>query len=232
MKQITIAAAAALMLLTGASAQAADEPLVLARDGFMYVGGNVMTVEGREYYYGQMYVEMKIPANQTHPYPVIMVHGGSMSGTNFPGTPDGREGWAQYFVRQGYAVYIVDQPGRGRSGFLTAATGPMRSSERGNSASRFVAQEKFKLWPQASLHTAESSRELFDHLWQDFKEVTLPEVSGQKQEIGPYRNAIGYAASLLESGIPLAQASGGFLQLLGPLQIQRRLPVRQCFANL
>ena len=29
----------------------------------------------------------------------------------------------------------------------------MRNSERSNSASRFVAQEKFKLWPQAALHT-------------------------------------------------------------------------------
>jgi EAL domain-containing protein (putative c-di-GMP-specific phosphodiesterase class I) len=69
--------------------------------------------------------------------------------------------------------------------------------------------------PQADLPAESASRELFDHLWQDFKEVTLPEVSGQKQEIGPYRNAIGYAASLLESGIPLAQAAGGFLQLPG-----------------
>lgn len=69
--------------------------------------------------------------------------------------------------------------------------------------------------PGADLPPADASRELFDHLWQDFKEVTLPEVSGQKQEIGPYRNAIGYAASLLESGIPLAQAAGGFLQLPG-----------------
>jgi pimeloyl-ACP methyl ester carboxylesterase len=29
----------------------------------------------------------------------------------------------------------------------------MRNSERSNSASRFVSQEKFKLWPQAALHT-------------------------------------------------------------------------------
>ena len=76
-----------------------------------------------------------------------------MSGTNFTGTPDGREGWAQFFVRRGYAVYVVDQPGRARSGFLTAVSGPMRNSERANSASRFVAQEKFKQWPQAVLHT-------------------------------------------------------------------------------
>jgi pimeloyl-ACP methyl ester carboxylesterase len=112
-----------------------------------------MPVDGHDYFYGQMYVEIRIPAKQTHPYPIIMVHGGSMSGTNYTGTPDGREGWAQYFVRQGYAVYVVDQPGRGRSGFLTAATGPMQNSASDNSASRFVAQEKSKLWPQAVLHS-------------------------------------------------------------------------------
>ena len=92
MKTISIVTAAALMLLAGGSAQAADEPLVLARDGFMYVGGKTMQVNGREYLYGQMYVEIRIPAKQTHPYPIIMVHGGSMSGTNYTGTPDGREG--------------------------------------------------------------------------------------------------------------------------------------------
>jgi EAL domain-containing protein (putative c-di-GMP-specific phosphodiesterase class I) len=69
--------------------------------------------------------------------------------------------------------------------------------------------------PQAALAESGDSRALFDGLWRDFREVTLPEVSGQRQEIGPYRNAIGYAASLLESGIPLAQSAGGFLQLPG-----------------
>jgi len=153
MKKFLMTAFAAIMLLACGSVQAADEPLVLARDGFMYIGGKTMPVDGRDYVYGQMYVEIRIPAKQTHPYPIIMVHGGSMSGTNYTGTPDGREGWAQYFVRQGYAVYVVDQPGRGRSGFLAAATGPMQNSARDNSASRFVSQEKFKLWPQAVLHT-------------------------------------------------------------------------------
>src|ERR1700742_3953451 len=123
MKNHSIAALAASIALLVSNPVRAEDPLVLARDGFMYVGGKTMAVEGRDYLYGQMYVEIKIPAKQTHPFPIIMVHGGSMSGTNYTGTPDGREGWAQYFVRQGYAVYVVDQPGRGRSGFLMAATG-------------------------------------------------------------------------------------------------------------
>src|SRR6187397_2316966 len=128
MKQTTMAAAAALMLLTGTGAQAADEPLVLARDGFMYVGGKTMQVDGREYVYGQMYVEIRIPAKQTHPYPIIMVHGGSISGTNYTGTPDGREGWAQYFVRQGHAVYVVDQVDRGRSAHFSQSQGPVQAA--------------------------------------------------------------------------------------------------------
>ena len=136
------------------SAQAADDPpLMLARDGFFYVNAKTTTVDGKDYVSHQMYVEVRIPAKQTHPYPIVMVHGGTMSGTNYTGTPDGREGWAQYFVRQGYAVYVVDQPGRARSGYLAAAYGPMHNVERGNALSRFVAQEKFKLWPQAVLHT-------------------------------------------------------------------------------
>jgi pimeloyl-ACP methyl ester carboxylesterase len=94
-----------------------------------------------------------IPQRLRHPWPVVMVHGGSQTGTNFTGTPDGREGWAQYFVRQGYAVYVVDQVGRARSGYLAAAYGPMHNVERSNALPRFVAQEKYKLWPQAVLHT-------------------------------------------------------------------------------
>src|SRR6201986_490428 len=120
-----------------------ESPLVLAKTGWGYAGGHVETIDGKQYTVGQIYAEYMIPAERRSPYPVIMVHGGTMSGTNYTGTPDGREGWAQDFVRAGYAVYVVDQPGRGRSGFLTAATGVMQNSTRNNSASRFVSQEKF-----------------------------------------------------------------------------------------
>jgi triacylglycerol esterase/lipase EstA (alpha/beta hydrolase family) len=32
---------------------------------------------------------------RSQPYPIVMVHGGGQTGTNFIGTPDGCEGWAQ-----------------------------------------------------------------------------------------------------------------------------------------
>ncbi len=69
--------------------------------------------------------------------------------------------------------------------------------------------------PAGSLPAADRSRALFDQLWIDFRDVTLPEVSYHRREVSPYLNAIGYGASLLESGIPLAHAASGFLDLPG-----------------
>ena len=46
-----------------------------------------------------------------------MVHGSSHTAACLESTPDGREGWYPYFVRKGISTYLVDQAGRGRSGF-------------------------------------------------------------------------------------------------------------------
>jgi hypothetical protein len=67
---------------------------------------------------GQMYVQFQIPQRKSGPgWPVIMVHGSTHTGAALESTPDGREGWYPYFVRKGVATYVVDQSGRGRSGF-------------------------------------------------------------------------------------------------------------------
>ena len=150
---VTIAAAALLAVAAGAARAADDPPYTLAREGFFYVGGKPTVVNGRTYMAGQMYVDVRIPAKQTQPYPIIMVHGGTRSATTYFGTPDGREGWAQYFVRQGYAVYVVDQPGRGRSGYLAEAYGPWKVPDGDGGQRRYLSQAKYKLWPQAHLHT-------------------------------------------------------------------------------
>src|SRR4029453_4154203 len=67
---------------------------------------------------GQMYVQFQVPAKRSAPgWPVIMVHGSTHTGAALEATPDGREGWYPYFVRKGVSTYVVDQSGRGRSGF-------------------------------------------------------------------------------------------------------------------
>jgi hypothetical protein len=82
-----------------------------------------------------------------------MIHGGSQTGTNFTGTPDGREGWAQYFLRRGYAVYVVDQVARGRAAQWSQANGPVSDANLLRLEQRFVAPERYNLWPQAHLHS-------------------------------------------------------------------------------
>ena len=102
---------------------------------------------------GQMYAEYFIPETLKSPYPIVMVHGGNQTGTNFTGTPDGREGWAQYFLRRGHAVYVVDQVARGRSAHWSQSQGPVSASSLTRTEQRFVAPKRAKLWPQARAHT-------------------------------------------------------------------------------
>lgn len=64
----------------------------------------------------QMYVQYRIPKNVSAP-PIVMVHGSGHTGVTYETTPDGREGWATYFARKNFPVYVVDHVGRGRSGF-------------------------------------------------------------------------------------------------------------------
>jgi pimeloyl-ACP methyl ester carboxylesterase len=128
-------------------------PLSIARQGYVFAGAKYMTANDQQVMSGQMYAEYQIPAKQTHRWPILMVHGFGQSGSNFTGTSDGREGWAQYFLRQGYAVYVIDQPGRGRSAYLPEAYPPLTPPDIGNVQRRFVAPERYNLWPQARLHT-------------------------------------------------------------------------------
>jgi pimeloyl-ACP methyl ester carboxylesterase len=102
---------------------------------------------------GSMYVEHFKPVEVRHPYPVVMIHGGGQTGTNFTGTPDGRRGWAHDFLRAGYEVYVVDQPGRARSGQFEDAYGPVSRNATSRIEQRFTAPRDFKLWPQAERHT-------------------------------------------------------------------------------
>src|SRR5690242_14760539 len=82
--------------------------LTLAEQGYFFVGGHYTQTNDEQIMTGQMYVQYQIPQNRSQAYPVVMWHGGGQTGTNFMGTPDGRKGWADYFLERGYAVYIVD----------------------------------------------------------------------------------------------------------------------------
>jgi len=129
------------------------EPLSIARQGYLFAGGRYSDVNGQRVMSGQLYAEFQIPSRQTHQWPIVMIHGGSQSGTNFTGTPDGREGWAQFFLRRGWAVYVVDQPGRGRAAYEADVYGPASPVNVDTTSRQFTAPERANRWPQARLHT-------------------------------------------------------------------------------
>lgn len=62
-----------------------------------------------------MFVQYFLPSRSRHDLPVVMIHGGGGQGTDWLETPDGRDGWVDYFVADGWDVYVVDRPGHGRS---------------------------------------------------------------------------------------------------------------------
>jgi pimeloyl-ACP methyl ester carboxylesterase len=105
--------------------------------GSFHVGGRIAEVSGKEvrmiqrqpggpmtkldpngqYMVEQMYVQYFLPKNKKGKYPLLMWHGGGLTGVTFESTPDGRDGWLNYFVRKGWDVYNSDAVERGRSGF-------------------------------------------------------------------------------------------------------------------
>ena len=97
-------------------------PLVLQEHRVFYTGGTTVHLKtpGSEQYeirVGQAYVEAFIPHNKRkNALPIIMTHANE-SGVIWLTTPDGREGWADFFLRQGFPVYVVDPPGTGRASF-------------------------------------------------------------------------------------------------------------------
>jgi len=141
------------MAVVGWAQAAQPAALEIAREGYIFAGGKYSTVQDVQVMSGQIFAEFQIPAHQNHPYPVVMIHGGNQTGTNFTGTPDGREGWAQFFLRQGYAVYVMDQAGRGKSAYQAGLYGPVAAPDLVSTQKRFTSIERYNLWPQAHLHT-------------------------------------------------------------------------------
>lgn len=115
----------ALLGITAAQAGGEAGPIHLRDQGHFYVGLRQLEVEGNPEagpfgaggvgLYGQMYVGFQLVENPVQKYPLILVHGGGGQSTDYMGTPDGRDGWLDYFLAAGFDVYFVDRPAHGRS---------------------------------------------------------------------------------------------------------------------
>jgi pimeloyl-ACP methyl ester carboxylesterase len=139
---------ARLLTLALASVSLCAQQTPFTRDYFYVAGKYTNDVMA-----GQMYVEALRPARVTRPYPLVFFHGASQTATNWMGTPDGRPGWADYFLNQGYLVYLVDQPARGRSAWHPSTNGSLTILTAPDIEKRFTASEILGFWPQAKKHS-------------------------------------------------------------------------------
>ena len=63
----------------------------------------------------QMYVQYFKLAAPKFRYPLLMWHGGGLTGVTWETKPDGKPGWQMFFLNRGYDVYVSDAVERGRA---------------------------------------------------------------------------------------------------------------------
>lgn len=131
--KLSILFTASLLFLVSAGTVsfAFDHPVTLAGQGSFMAGGSTITAPGtydsqhptepagQTYHGDHAYVFWQKPVH-ARKFPLVFLHGGGESGKSWETTPDGRDGFQNLFLEKRYAVYIVDQPRRGRAGRSTA----------------------------------------------------------------------------------------------------------------
>jgi pimeloyl-ACP methyl ester carboxylesterase len=134
----------------------ADVSLNIAKQGVFSAGGTTQQAPGTfDPVDGQMAPEGQIRhsdhANVFYQIPVdgngrslLFLHGYGQSRTGWMGTPDGRPGFSDLFLRKGYGVYLVDQPRRASAGQSSV---PVTISATPDDLNWFT-QFRMGLWPE------------------------------------------------------------------------------------
>jgi len=175
------------LFAAGASDAAVSIPLTsvptfstenIGRQGHFYVGGKWVGEPGKEKMRGAMYVEVWVPKKIRHPYPILFVQaGGGQTNIALLQTPDGRPGWAYDFVNQGYTVYMMDFPGRGRAAYIPALDGELSGPRTGalmeevwtggrgpsNPQRSWPQSKKYTQWPSNAPNKGRMGDPVFDY---------------------------------------------------------------------
>ncbi|WP_156909274.1 esterase [Ottowia thiooxydans] len=194
-------------------------PLCLREIRSFFVGGTVRTLQGLpveqrrlarngptrgvdpngDQISGQMYVQAYLQAHPTRRVPLLLWHGGGMTGANWETTPDGRPGWLTFFLRAGFDVYVSDAVERGRAGWSRwpeiYADAPLhRTLDEG--------WDMFRIGPRAGYATEQESRQAYADQqfpvtafntfaaqwvprWTDHEAQTLDAYDALLQQVGP-----------------------------------------------
>jgi len=125
-------AIAGVLAVAGCAAPAAIE---VREIGSMHVGGRAISLSGLpekevvfspgappirvnpngDFQVEQMYVQYVRLVSPRAKYPLLLMHGGGLSGVTYETKPDGRPGWQQRFLEAGHDVYVGDAVERGRA---------------------------------------------------------------------------------------------------------------------
>ncbi|KAL0576505.1 hypothetical protein V5O48_005480 [Marasmius crinis-equi] len=171
-----------ILLSTQLATVLANVAGTLHRRNYFYVGERYVTVNDSVIAAGQIYVEHLVPAQVTQPLPILFIHGHGMTATNFLNTPDGRLGWADYFLSKGYELYLIDQPSRGRSAWQMGVDGGQSDFDVFTTQVRFTASEKFDWWPLAHLHTQwPGNGTAGDPIFDNFYASTVPSLNSDAE---------------------------------------------------
>lgn len=149
-----------LSMLAGGSTIAEEAPegvLMIREQGNFSTGGTVVTSEGefdpmqpwmvpqggqtRHGDHADVFYQIPVDAKE---YPMVMLHGYGQTRRSWQMTADGREGFSDIFLREGYSVYLVDQPGRGHAAQVTGA-GEISATPDDQT---WFTQFRIGLWPE------------------------------------------------------------------------------------
>jgi pimeloyl-ACP methyl ester carboxylesterase len=199
-------------------------PLILKALGSFFIGGESVARTGIELgnaAYGpghitinQMYVEYMVPETQLQKIPVVMVHGSSLSGQTWKTTPDGRMGWDEYFVRNGYSVYAADQVSCARSGFDPQVFNNVRAglAPPASRAAIFRATDEltWKAWRIGSSYGVPFADTQFPvAAAKELSKYNIPDVSATLPSPNPSYEALSQLALKLGGAVIIGHSQGG-----------------------
>jgi pimeloyl-ACP methyl ester carboxylesterase len=162
----------ALSLAAGSARAQTKDPIVLRDMGSFHLGGRLIEITGQpikevvftpggvpakmdpngKYQIEQMYVQYFLPKDRKGRLPLLLWHGGGLTGVTYETKPDGAEGWLSYFVRRGWDTYLSDAVERGRSGWTSTFKGDAVFLTFGD------PWERFRIGPPGSWNEDQAKR--------------------------------------------------------------------------
>jgi hypothetical protein len=219
--------------------QSNDSSAIVLKDfGSFQVGGRTVELRGKPvrqiqysaggttgmldpngtYHVEHMYVQYFIPENQRGKVPLLLWHGGGFTGSIYETTPDGRPGWLNYFLSQGWAVYNSDAVERGRSGwaqypdifagepvFMPAENpfGRFRIGHGEESYSHDPTQRKVNPGCQFPVESYENFMRMFVPRWTTTDAATIAAYKAEVEKVGPCAILVHSQSGRAHSGLKL-----------------------------